>query len=152
MLAELGFWYNTALLGIERNNHGHAVINAALYTAHYPEAMNDNSTGLYMHQEYDEKKRPTVRRPGYPTSSRAVKFLMLDELASAVENKEFHARSPQLIGEMLRFVKLPGGKAGAEMGHDDRVMDAAIVRRMLNLRPRRVVADYEQPTRWGGTY
>ena len=135
MLAELGFWYNTALLGIERNNHGHAVINAALYTGNYPEALSDNSTGMYMHQEYDERKKPTVRRPGLPTTG-ASKYLMLDELASAVEGGEFHARSAALVGEMLRFVKLLGGKAGAETGHDDRVIDAAIARRMMNLRPR----------------
>lgn len=151
MIAELGFWYNTALLGIERNNHGHAVINAALYTANYPEAISDNSTGLYMHQEYDEKKQPTSRRPGFPTSSRSVKFMILDDLASAVENGDFHARSPQLIAEMQRFVKLPGGKAGAETGHDDRVMDAAIARRMLNLRPRRVVV-IDEPAFVGGGY
>jgi hypothetical protein len=136
MLAELGFWYNTALLGVERNNHGHAVLNAIIYEARYPEAMSDNSTGLYMHQEYDEKKAPTIRKAGYPTTV-ATKYFILDELATAVEDGAFHPRSRELVGDMMRFVKLPGGKAGGEgKTHDDRVMDAAIARRMLNLRPR----------------
>ncbi|BCM88833.1 hypothetical protein IAD21_00675 [Abditibacteriota bacterium] len=136
MLAELGFWFNTALLCIERNNHGHAVINAVLHGAHYPEATNDTSTGLYLHQEYDEKREPRERRPGFPTTSSS-KYLILDELASAIENDDFHPRSRALIADLMRFVHLPGGKAGGEAGvHDDRVIDAALARRMLNLRPR----------------
>ncbi len=136
MLADLGFWYNTALLGIERNNHGHAVINAVMYSTAYPQAISDNSVGLYMHQEYDEKKAPTVRRAGFPTTPISKPFI-LDELASAVENGEFHPRSRELVNDMMRFVKLPGGKAGGEgKTHDDRVMDAALARRMMNLRPR----------------
>ena len=135
MLAELGFWYNTALLGIERNNTGGAVINAALYAAHYPEGASDNSRGLYMHQEYDEKRAPRERRAGYPTT-RQSKFLILDELESAIQEGEFHPRSRELVADMQRFVKMKNGKVGAENGHDDRVIDAAIARRMLNLRPR----------------
>ena len=136
MLAELGFWFNTALLGIERNNHGHAVINAVLHSAHYPEAVRDNSTGLYLHQEYDEKRQPRERRPGFPTTS-ASKYLILDELASTIESEDFHPRSRALVADLMRFVHLPGGKAGGQPGtHDDRVMDAALARRMLNLRPR----------------
>ncbi len=143
MLAELGFWFNTALLGIERNNHGHAVINAVLHSANYPEATTSPSlgsgaisTGLYLHQEYDEKRQPRERRPGFPTTS-ASKYLILDELASAIENDDFHPRSRALVADLMRFVHLPGGKAGGQTGvHDDRVMDAALARRMLNLRPR----------------
>lgn len=138
IMAELGFWYNTALLGIERNNHGHTAIAAANYTANYPEGLIDNSMGLYMHQEYDEKRQPTERRAGFPTTA-VSKYFVLDELATAVEEGDFHPRSRLLVSDMMRFVKLPGGKAGAEKGHDDRVMDAAIARRMLNLRPRRIV-------------
>lgn len=136
MLAELGFWYNTALLGVERNQHGFAVINAALYTANYPEAMHDNSTGLYMHQEFDEKKTPTTRRAGFPTT-RDSKTFILDELATSVEEGSFHPRSRALVSDMMRFVKLPNGKAGGEgRAHDDRVMAMAVTTRMKNLRPR----------------
>lgn len=135
--AELGFWYNTALTGVLRNNHGHAVIAAMLYTANYPEALHDNSTGLYLHQEYDEKQQPRERKAGYP-ENKVTKYFILDELADAIENGYFHPRSRELVAEMMRFVKLPGGKAGGEgKAHDDRVTDAAIARRMLNLRPRK---------------
>ena len=136
MLAELGFWYNTALLGIERNNTGHAVINAALFSAHYPESTADNSRGLYMHQEYDEKRAPRERRAGYPTTQQS-KFLILDELETVISSGEFHPRSRELVADLQRYVKLKNNKAGAETGHDDRVIDCALARRMLNLRPRK---------------
>lgn len=136
LLAELGRWYNLALLCIERNNHGHAVINSVLYSANYPEARSESSTGLYLHQEYDERRQPRDRRAGFPTTATS-KTLILDELASAVESGDFHPRSRALVSDMMRFIKLPGGKAGGEgKTHDDRVLDAALARRMLNLRPR----------------
>ncbi len=136
ILADLGFWYNTALLGIERNNHGHAVINAALHTAHYPEARSSVANGLYFHQEYDEKKNPTTMRPGWPTTAQS-KFFALDGLATSVTEKELHLRSRQTVAQMLTYVKLPGGKAGGEgKSHDDCVISIALATALLKMRPR----------------
>lgn len=143
-LADLGLWYNTALLGVERNNHGAAVLAAIRFTKKYPDALHDTSTGLYLHQAYDEKKNPRERRAGYPTD-KISKYFVLDELAAAIEDGHFRPRSRQLVADMMRFVKKKGGKAGAETGHDDRVMDAALARRMLNLRPRKPKPFYFVP-------
>lgn len=135
ILAELGFWYNTALLGIERNNHGHAVINAALYTANYPEAR-DQPNGLYFHQEYDEDKNPTTMRPGWPTTAKT-KYFALDGLATSLLDGDIHLRSRQTVSQLLTFVKLLGGKAGGEgRSHDDCVSAVAIAAALLKARPR----------------
>jgi hypothetical protein len=136
-LAQLGQWFNTALLAIERNNHGHAVINAALFQANYPEARHGEMNGLYFHQEYDENRKPVARRPGWPTTPKT-KYLALDQLATATADGDIKLRCRETIGEMMTFVKLPGGKAGADgAGHDDRVSSAAIGAALLNFRPRR---------------
>jgi hypothetical protein len=138
MLAELGFWYNTALLGIERNNHGHAVINAALHTAKYPPTHSKGGChGLYFHQEYDEVKKTSSQRPGWPTTVKT-KYFALDGLASSLDERSLKLRSRHTVSELLTFVKLPGGKAGGEgKCHDDAVTSCAIADALLKLRPRR---------------
>lgn len=139
MLADLGFFYNTGLLAIERNNHGHAVINAALHRAGYPEAgkgrLASQWGGLYLHEEWDEYTRVKDRRIGWPTD-KSTKFFALDELAAAIAAKSIHLRSPLTVGELMTFVKKPGGKAGGEgRAHDDAVTSASIGAALLRMRP-----------------
>jgi hypothetical protein len=136
LLAELGFWYNTALLGIERNNHGHAVINAALHSGGYPVQKPGEWIGLYHHEDYDERKKAKLRKPGWPTTAKT-KYFALDGLASSIETDDLKVRSKGTLGELMTFLKLRGGKAGATPGsHDDRVMSLAIGDALLKTRPR----------------
>lgn len=135
MLAELGRWYNTALLGIERNNHGHAVINAAMHTAKYPPMEPGVWSGLYMHEEYDEQRKLSSRKPGWPTTPKT-KYFALDGLAASLLSRDVTVNSKGTASELLTFVKLPGGKAGAESGsHDDRVTSLSIGDALLKMRP-----------------
>lgn len=137
LLAELGFWYNTALLGIERNNHGHAVINAALHSGGYPEMKEGQWRGLYFHEDYDESKKVKNRKPGWPTTEKT-KYFALDGLAKSIEDRDIGIRSRKTLGELETFLKLPRGKAGAQQGaHDDQVMSLAIGDALLKLRPRK---------------
>ena len=136
ILAQLGSWYNTALLGVERNNHGHAVINAILYTAHYPEARSGMASGLYFHQEYDEKKNPTTMKPGWPTNV-STKYFALDGLATSLTERDIHLRSRVTVSQLMNYVKKPGGKAGGEgRSHDDCVSSVSIADALLKMRPR----------------
>ncbi len=136
IVAELGFWYNTALVGIERNNHGHAALNALLFEAGYPEQVSTDGTGCYMHQEFDANRLPTTRRPGYPTTTKT-KAHADDDLAAAIDADEVFFNSPVTIEELMRYVKLPAGKAGGDSGsHDDIVRAAALALQMMRLRPR----------------
>ncbi|BDI29411.1 terminase [Capsulimonas corticalis] len=142
MLAELGFWYNTALLGVERNNHGHAVINAILYTAHYPEANEGNPAGIYMHQEFDETKNPGSRRAGWPTTHKSKTFI-LSELATSILEKDLKLHSRRTVAQLLSYVHKPGGKSGGDgKAHDDAVISCALGNAMLRLRPRTVKMEW----------
>jgi len=126
LLAELGFWFNKALLVIERNNHGHAVINAAMHSGNYPPMSPGECSGLYYHEDYDAHTQVKSRKPGWPTTPKT-KYFALDGLASSLLNNDIKINSPEMIAEMVRYVKLPGNKSGGESGaHDDRVIDAAI--------------------------
>lgn len=136
ILAELGFWYNTALMAIERNNHGHAVLDAAIYEAGYPQQVDTEGLGMYMHQEFDANKIPTTRRPGFPTTPKT-KAMADDDLAAVIENCEILINHVPTLQELMRYVKLPGGKAGGDGGtHDDRVRSVALAQQMMKLRPR----------------
>lgn len=118
VLDEIGRFYNNALVAVERNNHGHAVLNALIYSAQYP--------NVYYDEQYDEYKKESVKKPGWPTTPKT-KTLALDTLATGITEKGVHIRNRKTVGELMTFVKLPGGKAGGEgSSHDDRVMSLAI--------------------------
>lgn len=140
LLAELGFWYNTAWLGVERNNHGHAVVNAVIHNTSYPSVTPGNPMkGLYFHREFDERKRMRVRKPGWPTNTKT-KFFALDQLATVVDDGSARLNSKSSIKEMMYFVKLPGGKAGGIPGNkDDRVISLSICFALIALKPRPVI-------------
>lgn len=135
MQAALGWWYNTALVGVERNNHGHAVLSTMMHVAKYPTMIHIGSGGIYMHQEFDENKKPLAMRPGFPITPKS-KFEVLDGLAASIEYQDLKFRSRQTVAELLAYVKKPGKKAGADgKGHDDCVSDAAIGDALLKMRP-----------------
>ena len=137
MLSHLGRFYNTALLACERNTHGHAVLNSILKMAMYPPSQSFGNTGVYFHEEFDaaKPKKELVRKPGWPTTSKTKAFA-LDVLRNKVESHEIILHSKRTLGQMLRFVNLPGGKFGGEAGsHDDNVMSAAIGAALLESRP-----------------
>lgn len=135
ILAELGEWYNWALLAVERNNHGHAVIRSLLHSAAYPQQTPRGGCGLYYHEEYYERKKLKARKPGWPTTLKT-KFFALDGLATSVVDQSLTINHKPTIAELMRYVRLPGGKAGGEGdSHDDRVMSLAIADAMLKARP-----------------
>lgn len=134
VLDELGRWYNTALIIPERNNHGHAVI-VSLQGCDYPDQESDEIFGLYCHQEYDQQLKTHLRRPGWPTTTKT-RPILLQALDDAVDAGDIWIRSKGTVSEMTSFVKLPGGKSGAQEGcHDDRVMSLALAVAVLKLLP-----------------
>lgn len=140
MLAELGFWYNTALVAVERNNHGHATIAALLHTANYPEMK--GCSGIYAHEEFDESKDQSAKKLGWPTTAKT-KVFALDTLAHGLgeetegdERPDLIVNSAATIGELMRYVKKPNGQSGGENGsHDDRVSSLSIGAAILVAKP-----------------
>jgi hypothetical protein len=106
-LVELGKEYNTALLAVERNNHGHGVL-AYLRMLEYPR--------VFVQKGQDGWLTSAVSRPA-----------MVENLASVLMEEPRMFRSPRLLNECRTFVRYADGNTGAAPGtHDDCVMALAI--------------------------
>lgn len=135
LIHELAVAYNNALVVIERNNHGHAVIESLMGIG-YPLQQDQECSGIYQHIEYDQQKLPKTRRPGFPTTPKT-KYLALDQLAAMVDQEDLVLRSLKTVIELSNYVKKPGGKAGGEgKSHDDLVTSLAVGAFALNMRAR----------------
>ena len=106
-LVELGTEYNTALLAVERNNHGHGVL-ACLRMLDYPR--------IFMQNGQDGWLTSAVSRP-----------VIIEHLARALVEGPHLFRSSLLFNECRTFVREVDGNTGAAPGaHDDCVMALAI--------------------------
>jgi hypothetical protein len=106
-LVKLGKEYNTALIAVEKNNHGHGVL-ACLQIAEYP--------NIYAQRGQDGWLTTAVSRPA-----------MIENLAAALVEEPTLFRSPRLLNECRTFVRYVDGNTGAAQGtHDDCVMALAI--------------------------
>ena len=107
-VAVLGRKYNGALVAVERNNHGHAVI------AHL--AMSAGYNNLY----------PGGAPPGWLTTA-ASRPRMLENFAAVLSSASFLFLSPRLLQECRTFIRHQDGTSAAAGGaHDDTVMAMAI--------------------------
>lgn len=114
----LGLYYNNACIGVERNNHGHAVLNTLINYDIY-----DN---LYNHIKYNSATGQEEKEPGFPTTKQT-KPILVSDLQEGVREKYLDIKSIHLIDELITFVNLDGGKMGSQEGcHDDRVMALGI--------------------------
>ena len=110
--AELAYEYNRALLVVERNNHGAAVLAFLEHEATV-------HPGLNIHVGRDSM-------PGWLTDS-ASRPRMLSELAVLVSQHSRLFLSARLLAEFRSFVTDEHGRAAAARGtHDDLVMSMAI--------------------------
>ncbi len=106
-LVELGTLFNTALLAVEKNNHGHGVI-AWLENLKYPR--------LYMQNEQAGWLTSAVSRPN-----------MIEHLAAVLIDEPGLFRSARLLNEFRTFIRDARGNTGAAPGtHDDCVLAMAI--------------------------
>ena len=109
-LVGLSTYYNRALIAPERNNHGHAVIQAI---------QRGYGAGARLYTHRDDK-------PGWLTNE-VTRAPMLDALDASHRRGTFATPDRTLIEQMSRFVVGDNGKAEATQGaHDDAVMAAAI--------------------------
>jgi hypothetical protein len=106
-LAELGEEYNRALLAVEKNNHGHAVL-LALEDLGYANLFTQKGEVGWL---TTERSRPP----------------MIEGLARAVFEDSRLFRSSILLNEFRTFVRFVDGKTGATAGaHDDCVIAMGI--------------------------
>ncbi len=117
---KLGRFFNNAIVAVERNNHGHAVLEALIHTFSYP--------NLYHHRDYDRqgKSRALV---GFPTHQKT-RSIIISDLEKAI-NEGQYLPDKKLIEECLNF-GMKNGKAQAIHGHDDLVLAYAIGNHLCN--------------------
>ncbi len=121
-LYKLGSWYNRAMICIESNNHGHAVIalmGGAVGSLAYP--------NLYKRIEYNEYTAEKKKTIGFRTSAQS-KPRLIENLKSALKSGDIVTLDKELIQELSSFVKdAKTGKMGAKgKAHDDRAMALAL--------------------------
>lgn len=118
VLASLGYYYNSAMIAPERNNHG-LVTCVKLRDLDYPYLYTDTVEGTL------EPNKDTISL-GFFTSERT-KPLIIDTLRSYDRSKDIEISDATTLREMLTFVVTESGKMQAEEGeHDDCVISLAI--------------------------
>jgi len=127
-LAKLGYLYNTAQIAVERNNHGHAVLQEL------------------QRASVQEKKRPypnlftdVDNKVGW-NSVEVRRTPAVDALEQAHRLGQWSTLDLEIVAEINTFIVNKDGKAEAERGcHDDLVMMAVIGWSVL-ARPQRALA------------
>lgn len=118
VLMTLGYFYNTALIGCEVNNHGHTV-NLKMAEAGYP--------NLYYRRDYDRLGNPVHEKVGWETNRRT-RPLLVDALDDTVNRNLARINDIPMLKQMLSFVYNPdtGKQEGAKRCHDDLVIAQGI--------------------------
>lgn len=101
------------LLGVERNNHGHAVLLELEENIGYPNLF---------HREMGEDRDD---RPGWVTD-KITRPLMIDAFIDGVEHRSITLNDRTTFQECLTLINNEGKIEGAEGKHDDRVIASAI--------------------------
>lgn len=117
----IGLRYNRALVVVERNNHGHAVLEK-LAEIEIPTGRGDEKT-----YGYPNLYRDDADKPGW-NSTEVSRCAALDALEDAHRTGEWSTPDKAVTGELLTFVVDKKGKAQAAAGaHDDLVIAMAVV-------------------------
>jgi len=124
ILFDLSIKYNKALIGVESNNHGHAVLQ---YLKNY-------GANLYHQKTYDNYNKKWTTRIGWNTNGKT-KPIMINELADNIRNYNITVLDKEILEEMTKFVFVEVGKSEkmeASKGyHDDYTMSLAICQQIL---------------------
>jgi len=119
--------YSDALVGVEADGHGLAVLREL--------ADNLGYRNIYYDTRQDELTSQRTKRIGWHTTART-KPLMIEALRQGVSEDDVILNSPEAIQEMLAFVFIQDKRGKVTMGapegaHDDRVMALAIAWQMI---------------------
>jgi len=126
---KLGTYYNEALIGIERNNMGVAVVKKLDELGY---------KNQYRMEVLDELGMKVKDKLGWETNTRT-RPILISDLNQVVFERQLIIRSSDIIGEMKSFVKGPSGKPEAQAGtHDDLVIATGIAYQMYKSVPARI--------------
>jgi hypothetical protein len=117
----LGTYYNTALVGIERNNMGVAVVKKLDELGY---------KNQYVMEILDERGNKISDKLGWETNSKT-RPILISDLNQVVTERKMIIRSRDIIGEMKSFIRNSRGKPEAQVGtHDDLVIATGIAYQM----------------------
>lgn len=119
VLVALGYFYNTAKLIIESNNHGILTCTRVGKDYAYP--------NFYTEVIYDKLSDKETIKLGFHTNVKT-KPLIIDQLRAALREGEIELNDKVTIREHMTYVVNENGAMEAEQGcHDDCVMSLALV-------------------------
>ncbi|CRY31701.1 bacteriophage terminase large subunit [Yersinia enterocolitica] len=143
LLAHVGKWYNTAFIGPERNNHGHAVIQKLREV--YPHRS------IYSEQYLDRDHDDETPKLGWLTTAQS-KPVIIEGLKSLLRENASGVRWIGTINELNTYVYDARGRMNAQTGcFDDQVMSYAIAQEMrarMPARPKHQPIDRSKPKHW----
>lgn len=143
LLAHVGKWYNTAFIGPERNNHGHAVIQKLREV--YPHRS------IYSEQYLDRDHDDETPKLGWLTTAQS-KPVIIEGLKSLLRENASGVRWIGTINELNTYVYDARGRMNAQTGcFDDQVMSYAIAQEMrarMPARPKNKPIDRSKPKHW----
>lgn len=119
VLSPLGRMYNSALLGVESNNHGLTTLKALQKSKYHP---------LYMQRSPRYKRSVPTDILGWRTTQ-ITKPLAVDELNQALREHVVNLFDVETIAELRTFTRDDAGKMSGSP-FDDRVMSLAIANQM----------------------
>ncbi|MGL4863253.1 MAG: hypothetical protein ACRC4T_09085, partial [Cetobacterium sp.] len=118
--------YNNALIGVERNNHGHSTLNTIINTCKY--------SNVYIERTLDKKKNKETDKPGWLTSATS-KYVMLDDLDTAIRNEEIKINSIRIL-KQAKTVQREDGKIPTT--GKDLIMATGIALQMIKVPDKKV--------------
>lgn len=120
VLAAIGWFYNTALIGVENNNHGLTTLKSLQRVGY---------KNIYRQRRLGQRTPQATEVLGWRTTS-ASKPLAIDELAKSLRDMDLSLTCERTIAELRTFVREGNGKMHGSP-HDDRTMSLAIANQML---------------------
>lgn len=115
----MGRYYNNALTGIERNNHGLTTIS--FLKIHYPLSKLWSPMDVIGKKDVEE-----VDRIGWETNVKT-RALLINYLRKVVKDNSLSIVSSELLSEMQNFIRDEKNRVGAETGFfDDRIIAIGI--------------------------
>lgn len=133
LIVEWGTKYGRALAGVERNNHGHAVVQK-LIELDYGDPHFDGGPLFYhtVNRSFSNEEAHLDRRAGWETN-KLTRPVMLEDLSSAITEGHLKTNDTDFLGECTTFTLGTSGNWGASSGtHDDTVIKLAIAWQMRN--------------------
>jgi hypothetical protein len=118
VLEKLGYFFNTAKLAVENNNHGILTVTRLGKDLAYP--------ALYFETHVDKETEQETQVYGFRTTSKT-KPLIIDKLRASLREKDIEVVDKTTLRELITYVVTDEGKMEAEPGcHDDCVMSLAL--------------------------